>query len=103
MARLTKKREGGGYELCAPEKLSDAILKLAALEDLYDELTLSQQRLSKELEELRIAGKKNSYQFRERMGKKLQNSDAISLLKAHGLDDKASADKKAPELKLHNY
>ena len=86
MARLTQKQTDGSYTLVHEQQWPQALEKLAMLENLYEELLKNQQTLSAELEQLRLQGKKNSYQFRERMGKKLQNSDAISLLKAHGLN-----------------
>lgn len=62
-----------------------AIERLAAFEALAAGLRQEQERLSQELSELRLAGKQHSYQFRERMAKKLTNSSMLTLLEQHGL------------------
>lgn len=50
---------------------------LAAYETLYLDRVAQQSSLSVELEQLRLAGKTKSYQFKELMGKKLANGIII--------------------------
>lgn len=97
MARLTQWVAGEAY---VPEEAvcgdthgytGEAIRKLAKLEDMIAYLTQSQEQLSAELEKLRAADKMHAYQFRERMGQKLINTQTISLLKSYGLMEAESS------------
>jgi hypothetical protein len=63
----------------------EAIGKLAVFENIYENLEVEQNKLSEDLEKLRIEGKTNSYKFKELMAKKLSNNFTISLFKAYGL------------------
>lgn len=92
MARLTKFLDNGSYSV-DNDKISqnengfsgEAINKLAKIENICERLPIEQIELSKELEKLRNEDKKNSYKFRELMGKKLVNTEIITLLKNNGL------------------
>lgn len=64
----------------------EAVERLAVFENMYEGLVRSQSEISKELERLRREGKKNSFKFRELMGKKLINSNTLILLKNYGLE-----------------
>ena len=64
----------------------EAVERLAVFENMYEDLVRSQGEISEELERLRCGGKKNSYKFRELMGKKLTNSNILLILKSYGLE-----------------
>lgn len=85
MERITEKTDNG-YAVGAEKIILGAdgytglpIEKLAALENLYEDLSAAQKQISKELEQLRQSGKTNSCKFRELMGKKLMNSHVLSV------------------------
>ncbi len=59
-----------------------AINRLAFYENIFDELSSEQLKISKEMEKLRIEGKGKSVKFKELMVKKLTNSNVLSLLTA---------------------
>ena len=59
--------------------------KWKKLEAAVDRLNQRQEEISRKLEQLRLEGKKNSYQFRELMGEKLNNSAVLSFLGRNGL------------------
>lgn len=63
-----------------------AIERLAAFEDLYEEIMKRQQAYTEQMEQLRAQGKQNSHQFKEIMGKKLMNAHIISLFMAYGIE-----------------
>lgn len=85
MVRLTQEAGGGHYRLADGQE-DKAIDKLGRFEDFADALLAQQPVISKELEVLRLAGKKNTSQFRELMTKKLINGQILTLLQFHGLD-----------------
>ena len=62
-----------------------AVDRLGVFEDVFEDLTAEQERLSAQLKELRLQDKTKSYQFRELMGKKLVNSNVLSLLRTYGV------------------
>ena len=68
----------GGYTGAGAERL-------AAFENIYDNLLSEQAVISKQLAELRDAGKTKTTQFKELMTKKLINTSTLSLFKAYGL------------------
>lgn len=87
MERYTEPSAQGIYHLApAQVQLQDgritgpAVERLAAFENLYENLLRQQEEISQKLEVLRGQGKTNSYQFRELMGKKLMNSHTLSLI-----------------------
>ncbi len=63
-----------------------AVERLASFENIYDDLVLKQNEISKELEKLRNEGKTHSVKFKELMVKKLTNSNIIILFRAYGLE-----------------
>ncbi len=81
MERLTR-REGGGY---AADDPTAALERLGRFEDFYESIQAGQAQLSQELAALRDAGKQKSYEFRERMGKKLTNTEILLRLEQFGL------------------
>ena len=91
MERFTK-IENGVYSLDASvirmengAYTGPAVERLALYEALHESLLVEQERIAAKLEPLRAAGKTNSYQFKELMGKKLMNAHTLSLLQAHGI------------------
>ncbi len=82
MDRLTR-RTVGGY---AADDLPAALERLGRFEDFYESVRDSQGSLSAELAALRAAGKQKSYEFRERMGKKLTNTEILLRLEQFGLE-----------------
>lgn len=95
MARMTRRREDGAFVLPA-DSLSPAdgvwagpaAEKLAAYENLGEELCAQQAQLSQKMADLRAAGRERTVQFRELMAQKLSNAYVISLLQARGLMEK---------------
>ena len=92
MERLTKKTAEGyvvkaatlqetGKELIGGE----AIERLARFEDYAEALAAGQESMAAELEALRAAGKKNTVKFKELLGKKLMDSNALALLQVYGI------------------
>lgn len=83
MDRLTR-RDEAGRAVCAatPEEAAE---RLARFEDVCEELSREYEALGAELDRLRAAGKEKSYQFREKMGRKLVDAQLLSLLRVRGL------------------
>ncbi len=88
MGRLTTKDRDGNYQVekdaivGTQEGYSGpAIQKLGRIEDLVEDLMAQQDRLSQELDALRLQGKTRSAQFREKMAHKLTNAHILSALK----------------------
>lgn len=73
MERLTQKTPDG-YRA---EDLTAALDRLGRFEDFYESVLTGQESLSAELAALRDGGKQKSYEFRERMGKKLTNTEIL--------------------------
>jgi hypothetical protein len=93
MERLTKAAgdnryivEGGRIQQDPKGYYGEAVERLAVFENMFEDLVRSQTEISEELERLRREGKKNSFKFRELMGKKLINSNILILLKNYGLE-----------------
>ena len=63
----------------------EAIEKLAACEDLVENLLERQQILSQRMEQLRKTGKEHSALFRQLFAEKLQNTAFLAALAARGL------------------
>jgi len=82
MERLTKRTAEG---TAAAEDISAALERLARFEDFYESVAEGQGTLSRELAALREAGKQKSYEFRERMGRKLTNTEILLRLEQFGL------------------
>lgn len=81
MDRLTQKTPEG-YRA---EDLAAALDRLGRFEDFYESVLTGQEVLSAELATLRDRGKQKSYEFRERMGKKLTNTEILLRLEQFGL------------------
>ncbi|HZX46624.1 MAG TPA: hypothetical protein VFF83_05080 [Clostridia bacterium] len=94
MKRITRKTQNNGHYVVDEDKIKqvaggysgEAVERLAAFENMYENLIKGQSEISEELERLRREGKKNSYKFRELMGKKLINSNTLIILKNYGLE-----------------
>lgn len=93
MARLTKASSNKSYIVDDDKIIRNAngysgevVNKLAAFENIYEDLISNQDEISKEMEKLRSEDKTKSVKFRELMTKKLMNSHVISIIKAHGLE-----------------
>ena len=82
--RMTLTGEDGAVYV-APQWESCAAEKLAAFEEICEHVKMEEQRISDELERLRLAGQKNTAQFREQMGRKLTNSSLLRLLEERGV------------------
>lgn len=83
MDRLTH-RDGEGRAVL-DAGLQEGAERLALFEDVCGELSREYEALGVELERLRAAGKEKSYQFREKMGRKLVDGQLLSLLRVRGL------------------
>ena len=82
MERLTRQVDG----IYTSEQDVQALLaRLGRFEDLWEHVVMDQASLPGQLEELRAAGKTKSYQFRELMGRKLNNAYVMSLFQDFGL------------------
>jgi len=81
MERLTR-RTAEGY---AADDLGAVLERLGRFEDFYESVRDGQEALASELAALRDAGKQKSYEFRERMGKKLTNVEILLRLEQFGL------------------
>ncbi len=97
MERFTEKNIGnaGGQEkyLLGEQKIElgplgytgEAVDRLGVFEDILEDLFAAQERLSAQMEQLRAQGKTKSFQFRELMGKKLVNSNILSIFQTYGI------------------
>ena len=82
MARLTHLQDGA-WTVADRQAALD---KLAAYEDLAQELAGRQARLAAQLADLRARGQSRSAHFRELLAEKLTNGQLLALLQARGLD-----------------
>ena len=92
--RMTRQEADGTWRIAkeylafeGTDAAGPAADKLAAKEDLCETLALEQEELSRQLAQLRAAGKTKTAHFRELMAKKLTNSQVVSLLYARGLTE----------------
>jgi len=93
MPRLTRARANGeGYVVDADQVRPDgdgwagaAVDRLAAFENLHDDLVASQRTIAAELDALRDAGKKNTVRFKELVAKRLVNQTVLALFEQHHL------------------
>lgn len=83
MERMTRRGESGRAVLTASP--GEAAERLALFEDVCEAIAAEYGALGEELDRLRAAGKEKSYQFREKMGRKLVDAQQLSLLRAKGL------------------
>jgi hypothetical protein len=54
-----------------------AIDRLASFENIYDNLTMEQEKISSELEALRAQGREHSVKFKQLFARKLQNNNFL--------------------------
>ena len=66
-------------------ELFEAFQRLAAFEDVYDELVSSMVTIPQELGELKAAGKEKTVRYREMLGQKLLNNQIIAMFERHGI------------------
>lgn len=63
----------------------DAVNRLAKFENIYDDLILKQNEITKELEKLRIEGKIHTVKFKQLLANKLANSNILMAFEDYGL------------------
>jgi hypothetical protein len=89
MERMTKRDPQGEWsisrEYLAEGGTGPAAERLAALEDLWQDLEQQQEEIAVKLEALRGQGKTKTHQFNELLGKKLTNSYFLTQLQLRGL------------------
>ena len=83
MNRLTVKN-ADGY-CVSNENVAKAIQRLGEFEDAYEELKSSQERIPKELENLRTQGKEKTVRYKETLAQKLITNNIALFFEAHGL------------------
>jgi len=65
--------------------LFEAFQRLAAYENLYDDLVANMVAIPQELGKLKAAGKEKTVRYREMLGQKLINNQIIALFERHGI------------------
>lgn len=83
MARLTFEENGAW----AARDTAAALARLAAFEDLAEELAAEQRLLAARLADLRARDKTRSARFRDLLARKLTGGQMLALLAARGLAD----------------
>lgn len=83
MERLTEKA-GQSYAV-PPEKLGEAVARLAQFEDMVDALVREREEISRELEALREQGKEKTVHFKELLARKLINTNLCQEMERYGL------------------
>lgn len=75
-------------EVCCEDEgiAGEAIKKLAAFENFFDELMNRQEATRKEMERLRAAGKVKTTTFRQLVAIKLTNDQILDLLRAFDIE-----------------
>lgn len=63
----------------------DAVNRLAKFENIYDDLMLKQNEITKELEKLRTEGKTHTVKFKQLLANKLTNSNILMVFEDYGL------------------
>ena len=83
MRRLTIKN---GKEFAVPESgIPEAMSRLAAFEDIYEDLANSIAAIQAELGKLKAAGKEKTVRYKELFGQKLVNNRIMDLFERHGI------------------
>ena len=83
MKRLTIK---GSEGVTVPDsEVQNALRRLAAFEDVYNELAENMAAIPVELEKLKAAGKEKTVRYRELFGQKLMNGEIIAMFERHGI------------------
>lgn len=85
MTRFTQK-SGDGYALAADITTQDAVARLAAFENAYEELETRHSDILKEIDRLRAQGKANSIRFKEMAGRKVMDMTTFGVFKYHGVE-----------------
>ena len=63
----------------------DAIEKLAKYENLYEELRKRQNKIIKEMEELKSLGKNKTVKFNQLLAEKITTNNILSIFEVYGL------------------
>jgi len=71
----------------AESDISEALRRLSAFEDVYEDLLKSVATIPLELLNLKAAGKEKTVRYRELFGQKLMNNHIVALFKRHGIGD----------------
>ena len=83
MKRITIKTDTG---FTVPDSgLHEAFRRLAAFEDIYDELAENTAAIPLELGKLKAAGKEKTVRYREMLGQKLMDNQTKALFERHGI------------------
>lgn len=83
MERYTTRKDGA--MMVRPEDMEAALLRLAAFEDMAENLDREQEEIARKLEDLRGRGKEKTVQFKELLAQKLVNNNMKLLLERYGL------------------
>ena len=83
MERYTTRKDGA--VMVRPEDMDAALLRLAAFEDMAENLDREQEEIARKLEDLRGRGKEKTVQFKELLAQKLVNNNMKLLLERYGL------------------
>ena len=83
MERYTTRKDG--TVLVRPEDMEAALARLAAFEDMAENLDREQEEIARKLEDLRGRGKEKTVQFKELLAQKLVNNNMKLLLERYGL------------------
>jgi hypothetical protein len=63
----------------------EAVNKLAKFENMYDDLIVKQNKISREMEKLRQEGKERTVKFKQLLANKLTNNNILILFETYGL------------------
>jgi len=77
--------DGSGRYTVPESSLPQAIQRLAAFEDVLEELAIGQADIPLELAKLKAAGKEKTVRYRELLGQKLLLNEMAALLERHGI------------------
>ena len=83
MTRLTTRNGPDGVVTDADA--SRVLARLAAFEDLYDEVLAQDQAIPAELVQLRAAGKQKTVRYRELFAQKLLNDQIVAMFRRHSI------------------
>ena len=83
MTRFTDK--ANDQAIVTKADLPQAQRRLAALEDMLEELMACQTDIPADLAKLKAAGKEKTVRYKERLGKKLLLNEMTALLERHGI------------------
>ncbi|MCL2315676.1 MAG: hypothetical protein FWC46_01125 [Actinomycetia bacterium] len=83
MERLTR-QDGAGWTV-PPEQWDAAVARLAAFEDVWEELGAALEGVPGELAALKAAGREKTVRYRELIGAKLWLAETAAMFARHGL------------------